>query len=421
MSSKRLRLFIIEQLMNFIILYPVVGVMIGYYSSEYINLFGGVIVLITTIIMNICLKKINNRYFRFVTQMLLPILCFAVVWVSFSNLFIKYIIIGYLLVSMLMYYISISRKEIKIRSFPYMFLGEIILGGTYFFAYTVSVVKMEMPIVIFALLLAFLSIYYVSSSRIEFFMEQEKQYTHNELSKVYNMNMLLFIGIAMGILIICIILHLLIYSFGINVLLQRILVIPVNLFLLMLNAMIGTDYKAKSVSQDEKVRVTMQQTHISAQAEQASRVFDEVILCVFIAIILVFVLSKLFGIYKNLKNLGGKNETSERVKGEEEKSESTLDIFSTISKLFNTKKTNKEKVRKEYYKFVKTNSKGKVEIQNSDVPFEIDDKVSKVLKKEVKDITKLYEKARYSKETISDEQVKNIKQLIKESKNMSLH
>lgn len=414
-KAKRLRMLIIEQIMNFIIVYPVVAVLIGYYSNMYKDLFGGIIVLLTTIMMSTCTKKVNNKYVRFSLQIFLPVLCSGGIFLYFSNVAVKYIIMGYLVLSMIFYYVSISKKESKVKGFSYAICGEIVLGLTYIFANVINEHIMEVPIVIFALLLVFLSIYYISSSRIECFMEQEKQYTDNELSKVYNMNFLLSIVICASLLVVFIIAHFLLKATGINILMGKLLIIIANILLAVLNSIVGADYKMHSASQAKTQKIISKASAVNAQSGHVNDIFNIIIFCIFIAILLLFVISRLIGIYKNLSKLGGRNETSERVKGEEEKSEIKLNVLNTIGKFLHINKTNREKIRKEYYKFIKNNSKGKLKIENSDVPFEIDYKVSRILEKDIKNITKLYEKARYSKEEISDAQVKRIKALIKES------
>lgn len=411
-ENKRLKYYIIENVMSFCIFYPFVGLFVGYYSEGYTSILGGLIAIFTTILMNICLKKINNQALRFFSQVTIPIGGGFVLYFFYNNLTVRCIVLVYYILVIGSYFINITKKETKIKGFSYIIFGEIVLTAIYILAGGLKINNIEVPIIICALVLASLSIFYVSSSRIECLLEQEKQYTYNSMNKVIKVNSFLSIVLSLMLLAAYFIIYYILTALGFENFINKLLA-GKNVFQVFTESIVQTDYKL-NYSNNKMNVIKNEAPAVSEKTQHFWQMFNTVIMCILIATAVFLILKKLVNMYKNLNNLNSKNELSERVIAEEQKDESVLSKFDILSKFMKLNISNRARVRREYYKFISTHSKGKVKIENDETPFEIDKKIGNILNVEIKEVTVLYEKARYGKAEIDSQELKNLKLLIRD-------
>ena len=141
-----------------------------------------------------------------------------------------------------------------------------------------------------------------------------------------------------------------------------------------------------------------------------------ILIIILIILILIHFIKKiivaLIDTYKSLnKRGGGKKEKREIIFSFEEiKDEYSIKTKKLIGKIINPfDGSNRKKIRKLYFKLIKNYKTKGVVAEASNTPVEIKNNINAALNEDLKDITDIYEKARYSSQECTKEDVEKLK------------
>ncbi|HEY5560794.1 MAG TPA: hypothetical protein VIK72_03400 [Clostridiaceae bacterium] len=409
---------ILELLFYFLIVYPILTLILYTITKRSNDLYICLLLIFPHLIF-----KLSSLKLRRLSVFLLIHFIVVAIYLILPFSFFERIVMGiYLLFAMIFSMKDRVKVDRDVYSFSQVIRGTIILTIAYIVAKTLNFAIIDRIILIAAIVLVLLSSGYIFVLRTKKLMAWEKSYSDISLAKFLKQSYVFTIFIITAILFLVIV-------FGQGGLFAIADFIDMKIMAIMRVIYRPNDASTKLPSsppittppKNSKFDLSKLTTGVKPIPAIIINILNFIfytVIGILAIIAIIFIVKGIVDAIKNIyNNYYGKNdkheETRESIFSFSEFSEGILKKTKDLTKKlvipFNL--TNNEKIRKLYKKLVIKNAKKKFAISLADSPAEIEGKLLSKFKDT--GITEIYEKARYSKENSTKEELQLIKEIKK--------
>lgn len=409
-DKKTLLCEIIETCLYFCIIYPLSAFAIFFYSSDKLLVYKSLIIFPIMLVTTLVNVKIRALSLFLLLNLSVIALSFFLGSIVLQKIIFLTIAVSCFILS-LKKRVNLSRNILKPMEFV---LCTFFLGVLYFLSIWAKLNFISNIIMIFALIFAIGCMVYIHVTRANKLSDWEQKYTNETEDKIHKFSSIFIAGIVI----------ILLFSLG--------LAYELRLF----DAARSMDNKLISFFSDTNTKTSqnVELPNMKASKQESFekpsilKQFDkdtkpspfwEILskilgpLAFFVVLGLIFLVLKAF--YFNFYDKhGNENEKREFTFSKDEILERAKESFEKISRkiMDPLDLSNRRKIRKLYHKAILNYINKQTQITASNSANEIAAKIKNNCNKDIKDITGIYEKARYGKSECTDEEVNKVKQLL---------
>lgn len=388
-SPKKVTFQVCEDTMIFLVLYPIISNILSLFFKNNFMLLQGLFLIIYTILLTLIRIKIKNHILGIILSL---VLCCIFIAMPFSNY--ERILYGIYAVLML---VNSIKKFFKVSftfyNLPFFALGEILLLINLMCAYGLNNSSVKYLTLFSALAFLFIFLFYFSRSRYILLINSEKHRTSNITVKL---NSKKFITILFCISLTFMSFFLLItHSINSN---ANYTVVNKLMDIFIRQESISPNPNTNNASVTDLHKAPNLHEHHKAILQNTNNYkyslpkWAYITACLTLTVLILFIIFKVIKLVLTLKINNQEIEEGESTFLKEDLKKDLHNIVPNFT--FNL--SNKEKLRKYYKKLIKRYRKKGLSIKTSSTSRELKDGILNLTGDDIKDITKIYNKARYS-------------------------
>lgn len=386
-SSKKSIFEVCEDIMIFLVLYPIMSNVLGVIYKNNLIIIQGLVLIIYTILLTLIRTKFKNPFLGIVLSL---ILCCVFIAIPFSN-YERFICGIYIILMLITSITKFFSRNFTFYNRLSLALGEALLWLNLLFAYGLDNISLVKYLTLFsALAFSLIFLFYLSRSRLRLLINTKKEPLYNKTIDLSIKKFIIFLFSAFFVFMCFILLITSRINSNTNYALTHALS---SIFM-------PIDHQSPNKNNASITEHNPPRIHVNTNTKiRGTNYFYKdhfgTYYTIVALILVVFLLFIIFKVIKLVLTLKIDNQETEEGESTFLKEDLKKDLHNIVPN-FTFNLSNKEKLRKYYKKLIKRYRKKGLSIKTSSTSRELKDGILNLTGDDIKDITKIYNKARYS-------------------------